>query len=213
MARCGRNGVGRTPRSGRGAVVVCGAVALFGFGVGCERSEPERAATPSLTAEEGAATAMAASDRLIQTLLARLGEAIAEGGPEGAISVCQDVAQEMTDQIASEEGIEIRRTALRVRNPENAPDAFEREVLERWVREGVPAAPERVVVEDADGGRTLRWMRPIRLADMCVTCHGTAEQVPEGVEARLAEFYPQDEAIGFAPGDLRGAFSARVPLD
>jgi hypothetical protein len=32
------------------------------------------------------------------------------------------------------------------------------------------------------------------------------------VRAALEERYPEDDAIGFKPGDLRGAVSVRVPL-
>jgi mono/diheme cytochrome c family protein len=37
----------------------------------------------------------------------------------------------------------------------------------------------------------------------CAACHGT--NIAPGVQAKLAELYPNDQATGFKPGELRGA--------
>ncbi len=39
----------------------------------------------------------------------------------------------MAEDISHKRGLSIRRTALRVRNPSNAPDPFERKILEDFV--------------------------------------------------------------------------------
>lgn len=48
-------------------------------------------------------------------------------------------------------------------------------------------------------------MKAIPVGGPCVVCHG--EQIAEPVAARLSELYPEDEARGYKPGDLRGAFT------
>ena len=70
--------------------------------------------------------AVAATQDLKSTLQARLMETMSEGGPLAAMEVCASVAQKLTQSLADDHGIQMRRTALRVRNPANAPDRFER---------------------------------------------------------------------------------------
>jgi hypothetical protein len=67
----------------------------------------------------------------------------------------------------------------------------------------------------------FRYMRSITMPGMpneppnlpCLKCHGTPEQLGPGVaEATLAE-YPYDQAMGYAKGDIRGAWTVKIPLD
>ena len=39
----------------------------------------------------------------------------------------------------------------------------------------------------------------------CALCHGSA--VKDDVKAAVAKLYPKDQATGFEPGELRGAFT------
>ena len=57
----------------------------------------------------------------------------------------------------------------------------------------------------------LGALLPIQLLTTCVLCHGTEADLAEGVQEALAVHYPDDEATGFAPGDLRGWFWMEVP--
>ncbi|MHC4547371.1 MAG: Tll0287-like domain-containing protein [Planctomycetota bacterium] len=150
--------------------------------------------------------------RLMETLFAELTRALEAGPTEHALEVCGAKAQELTGAIEAETGVSVRRTALRVRNPQNAPDAYERAWLERAAAGGEVAAGAEVVRAE-DGTYELRYLRPIRLAEMCTRCHGTAAQISPAVRDLLQRRYPSDAATGFAPGDLRGAVSVRVPFD
>ena len=66
----------------------------------------------------------------------------------------------------------------------------------------------------------FRYMRSITMPGMpneppnlpCLLCHGAQDQIAPGVEARVAEFYPHDQAMGYAKGDMRGAWSIKIPL-
>ncbi|MEX2498681.1 MAG: DUF3365 domain-containing protein [Wenzhouxiangellaceae bacterium] len=44
----------------------------------------------------------------------------------------------------------------------------------------------------------------------CVICHG--ESIAPELAETIKQLYPQDQATGFAPGELRGAFSVTVEL-
>ena len=54
---------------------------------------------------------------------------------------------------------------------------------------------------------------PIKLAAPCLACHGPADDLDEDVRSALAESYPDDQATGFAEGDLRGWFWIEVPSE
>ena len=66
----------------------------------------------------------------------------------------------------------------------------------------------RTIVLDA-----IRQMRPIMTAELCTGCHGEREAFPADLGRVIAKHYPEDAAVGFAAGDLRGAFTVKVPLE
>jgi hypothetical protein len=51
------------------------------------------------------------------------------------------------------------------------------------------------------------------VAPMCVACHGPADRLDPDVQAILLERYPDDQATGYEPGDLRGVVRATVPAE
>lgn len=137
-------------------------------------------------------------------------QAMAAGGPVAAIGACQLLAPGIASE-HSRAPWTVGRTALRVRNPANAPDAWERAVLERFV---VAAAEGRPLSELRHGevvGGEYRYLQAIATGAPCLACHGS--NLPKPVQAILREKYPQDAATGFAAGDLRGAFTLRRMLD
>jgi hypothetical protein len=198
LAGCGGRGAAPAPATPPAPAAGAGATAA---------ATPE---DPARAAAEGRASEVA--DRLAKAVMGELTKALQAGPPESAVHVCGEAAQRVTAEVAAAEGIALRRTALRLRNPTNAPDAFERAALEAWAAPGATPAAQAEVVEAGGGGRALRYLRPIVLQPMCVTCHGAPEEVPAAVRAALAERYPEDRATGFRPGDLRGALSVTVPI-
>ena len=141
--------------------------------------------------------------------------ALEAGGPVAAIEVCNLKAPGIAEQASGATGWQVGRTALKLRNPKNAPDDWEKGVLTTFASRAAAgedlAKVERTEVVERDGHRTFRFMKAIPTAELCVTCHG-ASLKPE-VQARLKELYPADQAMGFAVGDLRGAFTLSKRLD
>ncbi|MHC4930882.1 MAG: Tll0287-like domain-containing protein [Planctomycetota bacterium] len=155
-----------------------------------------------------------AAGALMGALFEELQKSLAEGPPEQAIHVCGGAAQKVTERVRREQGITVRRTSLRVRNPMNAPDAYEKAWLEKaQTRKDIPPQGESEVVVAEDGHKDLRFMRPVYLAEMCAKCHGSPQEISPAVRVSLAKRYPKDEAVGFKAGDLRGVVSVRVPLN
>ena len=180
---------------------------LAGFVGGCSEGEGASGGDGVSGAAVVAAEARAAeaAQDLVGTLLPELQGAMESGGVAAAIGVCAERAQELTAEVQGRhEGVRIRRTALLVRNPVNQPDAYEREWMESVE---TPAAEARVV------GDELRYLQPLVMGELCLKCHGPVEGIDPGVRAVLAERYPDDEAVGFALGELRGVVSVRVGLE
>ena len=153
------------------------------------------------------ARATAAMDSLQVALLSRLRAELERGGPTAAVSVCRDSAAVITARIARTQEVAIGRTSHRLRNPANAPHDWARPTVEKAA--GVKAAAESLRVFDL--GDRVGVLRPIGTAPLCMSCHGSAETVRAAIGPVLATAYPEDAAVGFAPGDLRGFMWAEVP--
>lgn len=154
----------------------------------------------------------AAADLLFQRLSGELASALINGGPAAAVVICKNRAPAIAAEIQAASGVDIERTALRVRSPTNAPDEWEMATMRSFIarrdagEEWVAMSATRIE------GRQLHWMRPIPLGGMCATCHGDPASFTQDTRLALREAYPDDQATGFKPGELRGAFSARIEL-
>ena len=157
--------------------------------------------------------AQQATQRLAKALAGRLKASMRAGGPLAAIDTCHVEAPEITETTSEAEGLVVARTALRVRNPDNAPDEWEQTQLERFSTALAAGASPRSLkalerVETGDGDHVWRYMQPILTGGLCLQCHGDV-LAPE-VAAAIAERYPNDQATGFALSSLRGAFTVTI---
>ncbi len=137
-------------------------------------------------------------------------------GPAAAVGVCQAAAPTVTEEVnANAKGWKIGRTALKLRNPENKPDAFELKVLQEFEKQRANGAdPKKLAYKEivnVDGKRVFRFMKAIPTGKVCLNCHGT--EIKDDVRAQLKDLYPEDQATGFKIGDIRGAFTLSRPLD
>jgi hypothetical protein len=157
----------------------------------------------------------ATAREFMQTLKQELLAGMQDGGPVNAISVCNLSAPGIANTYSVRNGWDVGRTSLKVRNPANAPDTWERSVLESFEerrRAGEdPAKMEHYEVIRQDGISELRYMKAIPTARLCLACHG--EQIDSTARERLEILYPNDQALGYKIGDIRGAFSISQPLD
>lgn len=150
------------------------------------------------------------------SLQAELKGAMQASGPVAAIAVCSEKAPAIAARHAAETGWEVGRTSLKYRNPDNAPDDWERAVLQSFERRKAAGEDITKMVQaeftEQDGKKVFRFMKAIPTVEICLNCHGGDTVKPE-VAAKLAEFYPDDKARGFSVGDIRGAFTIVQPAD
>ena len=80
-------------------------------------------------------------------------------------------------------------TSLKLTNPENAPDEFERKALPQFEKNGLK---ELFHIDTIDNAKYLRYISPLYVEEACLSCH-TKE--------------------GYKVGDIRGAISITIPMD
>jgi hypothetical protein len=152
-------------------------------------------------------------------LKGELGKAIKAGGPVEAIRVCNTVAPAIAKTESDKHGWEVGRTSLKTRNPDNAPDAWEKKVLLEFEQRAASGEKmnnmEHFEVVEQDGKKVFRYMKAIGMPPLnkmpCLKCHG--ENIDAKVIAKLDELYPHDMARGYKPGMVRGAFTITQPME
>ena len=120
-------------------------------------------------------------------------------GPAAAIQVCRVKAPGIADAL-SVEGIRMGRSSHKLRNPDNTAPGWVGPIMQAYLDDASSREPRAVELGDNRWG----YVEPIVVQPLCLTCHGS-ELAPE-VATRISEFYPDDNATGFEPGDLRGVF-------
>ncbi len=145
---------------------------------------------------------LSATNALAAEMMGELTAALDSGGPDAAIAVCRTTAPTVAAHVSEQYGLRIGRTSQKLRNPANtAPD---------WATPYIAElAEEPTFLAGPDG--ELGALLPIRLKSECQMCHGPVEAIDEDVLNSIAESYPEDQAVGFAEGDLRGWFWVETP--
>lgn len=166
----------------------------------CERA-PERLSEPfAVPITERVDKAKGAAADLQKTLSTRLRSTIETQGAEAAIDVCAKEALAMTQAVGERQGLRIGRSSSRLRNPKNAPRPWVAEHLRAL--EGKAASEAKLAVYDL--GEELGVAVPLITQPLCTTCHGPAEAIAAPLRAKLSARYPEDRAMGYSVGQLRG---------
>lgn len=143
------------------------------------------------------------------TLNANLKREITENGVENAIGFCKLNANHLIDSLSNYYHADVKRTSLKLRNPENAPNAEELENLQ-FYKLGLEQEVE-FGNQIAETEEMFTYYKPIYLLDACTKCHGKeGETLDANAYAKIKELYPEDAATGYAPGDLRGMWVVSI---
>ena len=165
--------------------------------------------------DERVADSRATVKEFMQSLKGELQKGMQEGGPVNAIGVCNRTARGIANTYSARNGWSVGRTSLKVRSPDNVPDAWEEAVLLKFDQRRQdgedPAGIEHHEAVEHEGKKVFRYMKAIPTAELCVVCHGS--DIDPLVDAQLQKLYPGDQARGYKPGDIRGAFTIIQPLN
>jgi hypothetical protein len=162
-----------------------------------------RAAAPAWfdpgAAPEGLRRPVERAERAIRAAACAAERRFGEGDPDANATTCAGAAEEP--------GVEVGRTSARLRNPRNAAPAWARAyVAETDGRKAAQVAPAAF-----DLGDRVGLLRPIEIRHRCLHCHAPKAALGEETRAWLEGAYPDDRALGYALGDLRGFWWAEAP--
>jgi hypothetical protein len=138
-------------------------------------------------------------------------DAMEKGGVKYAAQFCNLVAYPIVDSISKVHHARIRRVSDKPRNPKDAMNDDEQKVFALFkAKAQMPNAELKPIVMQHDDG-TVGYYAPIKISmPTCLKCHG---EVGKDVKAEdykvLKSLYPNDVAVGYKEGDLRGMFSIR----
>lgn len=147
--------------------------------------------------------------RFQKELKSELVAAMNLGGPVNAISVCQVRAPEIAAGF-SNEFWSIRRVTDKNRNPDNLATEHELEILGSFADTAATGPAHYYEWVDSADTRTFCFYMPIRVMPLCINCHGAEADIDDATRATLSELYPDDKAVGYKAGDLRGMFVVEV---
>jgi len=168
-------------------------------------------ATP-LSQEEAIAKGNQVSAALLQKLGGEVKAQMQTNGVMGALHYCTQSALPLTDSVAQETGTTIKRVSLRNRNPINEANKGEKIILEKWeksVKNKAPL-PAYEIEKLSKGG--FNYYKPILLNnEACLKCHGDIQGSP--LAEAIKTSYPNDKAMGYKMGDLRGMVVITLPKE
>lgn len=145
---------------------------------------------------------------------------LAEGGPAKTIEYCSSFAgpyleekeKSLKTDFSKKYGIsdlQLYRTSLKLRNPNNEASELEKKVLLGWKK--ASASGEKAKPSTFKDGNDYIVMLPILIQqEACLQCHGNEKTVSRETVEILQKMYPEDAARGYHLGDVRGAFVSRI---
>lgn len=178
---------------------------------GCGPSPADDAdAVEAARLEQGGQLAHAA----FTALSAHLQQAMQQGGPAHAVDFCSLNALPLLDSLSAAHGARIRRATNRARAPHGRPDSAEARQLEGMLAQWEAGATVTDIAPRAVAhGDSVSYFQPIFIhSPTCLKCHGTpGQELDATAYAKILERYPEDQAVNYALGDLRGLWSIRWP--
>lgn len=115
-------------------------------------------------------------------------------------------SQRIGSEVAADVDYRIRQVSSRYRNPQNAPDEFERRVLQQFVDD--PQLQEQYAVTEVNGEQVFRYLQPFVADKSCLACHGAPEAAPAFIRKRI----PEEQSYNYRVGEVIGAASVTIPM-
>ena len=152
------------------------------------------------------------SNQAQMALGGQLKQAIAAGGPSHAVQFCNSSAAHIMDTLSTGyEHVIVKRTTEKLRNQANAPSAIERQLLQTYQQKlQDQGGIETLTPEVTELGDTrILYTKPIIINNpLCLNCHGSIENdISKETYNVISHYYPQDQAVNYQMGDLRGMWS------
>lgn len=135
-------------------------------------------------------------------LLSNVSAAIQAGGTAHAVAFCNTRALPLTDSLSEVHHVKISRVSDRNRNPMNAANAEELELMDRMKHFQI----KDTVITNLDSDKPAVYYSMIKTGmPACIKCHGAPETDIESNTLQMIDsLYPNDKAKNYKLGDFRG---------
>lgn len=150
------------------------------------------------------------SKELLDNLQPKLQHEMKTNGLIAAVGFCQTNALVLTEEVnlRQVEGLSVKRISLQERNPANTPSADEAKVLESMQKLLTQKKLPAYIIKSNPKGYS--YYKPLVITqEACLKCHGDLSDNAE-LSQFLKEHYPEDKAMGYKMGDLRGAIVVEI---
>jgi len=67
-------------------------------------------------------------------------------------------------------------------------------------------------IKEKDGKYYYRYYKPIIVKPLCLICHGNPKDMDPQIYSIIRKKYPEDKAVGYKVGDLRGVVRVSIPV-
>jgi hypothetical protein len=184
-------------------IIVVTCILLFS---NCFDNSKSKEASKDIVEKDYRAQGQEIAAKTFTALSTNLQKAMQEGGVAKAVKYCNLAASPIVDSLQIVYNANIKRTSLKIRNPNNRPTDNERKQLQEFqdqLKKG-EALSSKVVKKD----NLINFYAPIQFMTMCGKCHGkVGKELKKEDYDIIQELYPLDKAINYQNGDLRGMWS------
>jgi cytochrome c553 len=162
--------------------------------------------TPLSYLQQGQQYALATKAVLGKNLMT----AIKTKGTAEALAFCNEQAIQLTDQVATEHQVKIKRVSDKNRNPANQANQAEMNFIQSTKAKLI--AGEKITGKTTELEDKVVAYYPIKSNDMCLQCHGTpAKDISADTMEKIKTLYPNDSATGYQSNELRGIWVVEMP--
>lgn len=135
-----------------------------------------------------------------QTLLMKVVQGLQTEGAPKTIDFCQANAGSLLDSMSTYHKVHISRISDRNRNPNQAASVNEMEILAHFAKGNNDTL--------VSNGNQNVYYKAIRIGmPGCLLCHGVpGKDIQQATLDKISVHYPNDKAINYQSGDLRGAW-------
>ena len=117
------------------------------------------------------------------------------------------IGREVSELFSESTPFKMKQTSIKYRNPNNKPDDWEANQLQRF--ESNPDLKEiKEVVKMTDGSKVFRCIIPLKIDEGCLKCHGDPATSPTGDGKDIAGRQMESYKLG----DIRGGISVTAPM-
>ncbi|MEL7118972.1 MAG: DUF3365 domain-containing protein [Bacteroidota bacterium] len=176
---------------------------------GSESTE-QQAPTSELLDQKYMEQGEAVTSDLGPRLFMRMNNALKNQSFESAITYCNLLHYDFVDTMANNKALKVRRVSEQFRNRKDKPTDDEYLILRDFKTKQMSGETLVPFIKQIDAS-TVAYYEPIMVQEICLNCHGiVGEDLTEAEYAIIEDKYPNDKAIGFRVGDLRGMWSVHL---